>query len=213
MTVCDRANFLAETLTQVHRSGQDNVFCAESCQLKHILRNSDLYHNRMTTIFLAKLFPLYWFYLMHSTHVITRVLVKEASSKLPPTLNPSYTRRTWWKFLKVVFTIRNTNLSNTNSLFHVLQHNQNCLKVKNRMKIHLFRSTLPSFLPASTVSSVMLTKHFPSDRCSFFIIRRRTLLQGRWAIFVSHTVRISRLYEQHLPLSVRYFLITKRAPI
>lgn len=100
MTVCDRANFLAETLTQVHRSGQDNVFCAESCQLKHILRNSDLYHNRMTTIFLAKLFPLYWVHLMYSTHVITRVLVKETSSKLPPTLNPSYTRRTWWKFWK-----------------------------------------------------------------------------------------------------------------
>lgn len=70
-----------------------------------------------------------------------------------------------------------------------------------------------AFSPASPVSSVMLTKHFPSDRCSFFIIRRRTLLQGCWAIFVSHTVRISRLYEQHLPLSVRYFLITKKAPI
>lgn len=132
MTVCDRANFLAETLTQVHRSGQDNVFCAESCQLKHILRNFDLYHNRMTTIFLAKLFPLYWVHLMHSTHVITRVLVKEVSSKLPPTLNPSYTRRTMMKILKVVFTIRNINLSNTNSLFHVLQHNQNCLKVKKQ---------------------------------------------------------------------------------
>lgn len=54
MTVCDRANFLAETLTQVHRSGQDNVFCAESCQLKHILRNFDLYHNRVTTNFFGK---------------------------------------------------------------------------------------------------------------------------------------------------------------
>ena len=84
MTVCDRANFLAETLTQVHRSGQDNVFCAESCQLKHILRNFDLYHNRVTTIFLAKLFPLYWVHLMHSTHVITRVLVKEAHQNYLP---------------------------------------------------------------------------------------------------------------------------------
>ena len=126
---------------------------------------------------------------------------------------PELYKEDMMKILKVVFTIRNTILSNTNSLFHVLQHNQNCLKVKNRMKIHLLRSTLPSFLPASPVSSVMLTKHFPSDRCSFFIIRRRTLLQGRWAIFVSHTVRISRLYVQHLPLSVRYFLITKKAPI
>ena len=36
------------------------------------------------------------------------------------------------KILKVVFTIRNINLSNTNSLFHVLQHNQNCLKVKKQ---------------------------------------------------------------------------------
>lgn len=128
-------------------------------------------------------------------------------------VEPELYKEDMMKILKVVFTIRNTNLSNTNSLFHVLQHNQNCLKVKNRMKIHLLRSTLPSFLPASPVSSVMLTKHFPSDRCSFFIIRRRTLLQGRWAIFVSHTVRISRLYVQHLPLSVRYFLITKKAPI
>ena len=65
------------------------------------------------------------------------------------------------KILKVVFIIRNTNLSNTNSLFHVLQHNQNCLKVKNRMKIHLLRSTLPSFLPASPVSSVIIDKTLP----------------------------------------------------
>lgn len=133
MTVCDRANFLAETLTQVHRSGQDNVFCAESCQLKHILRNFDLYHNRMTTIFLAKLFPLYWVHLMHSTHVITRVLVKTTIIiKTTSHVEPELYKEDMMKILKVVFTIRNTNLSNTNSLFHVLQHNQNCLKVKKQ---------------------------------------------------------------------------------
>lgn len=131
MTVCDRANFLAETLTQVHRSGQDNVFCAESCQLKHILRNFDLYHNRMTTIFLAKLFPLYWVHLMHSTHVITRVLVR-GIIKTTSHVEPELYKEDMMKILKVVFTIRNTNLSNTNSLFHVLQHNQNCSKVKKQ---------------------------------------------------------------------------------
>ena len=213
MTVCDRANFLAETLTQVHRSGQDNVFCAESCQLKHILRNFDLYHNRVTTIFLAKLFPLYWVHLMHSTHVITRVLVKEAHQNYLP----RWTR-----------VIQGGHDENFESGLHNQKHKFEQYKFsisrftaqsklfegkKTEWKFICYVVFFLPFSPSSAVSSVMLTKHFPSDRCSFFIIRRRTLLQGRWAIFVSHTVRISRLYEQHLPLSVRYFLITKKAPI
>ena len=76
-------------------------------------------------------------------------------------VEPELYKEDMMKILKVVFTIRNINLSNTNSLFHVLQHNQNCLKVKNRMKIHLLRSTLPSFLPASPVSSVIVDKTLP----------------------------------------------------
>lgn len=132
MTVCDRANFLAETLTQVHRSGQDNVFCAESCQLKHILRNFDLYHNRVTTNFFGKavstvLGSLNALDTRYHTRSGQRGIIKTTSH-----VEPELYKEDMMKILKVVFTIRNTNLSNTNSLFHVLQHNKNWLKVKKQ---------------------------------------------------------------------------------
>ena len=214
MTVCDRANFLAETLTQVHRSGQDNVFCAESCQLKHILRNFDLYHNRVTTNFFGKavstvLGSLNALDTRYHTRSGQRGIIKTTSHVEPELYKEdddenfeSGLHNQKHKFEQYKFSI--SRFTAQSKLFE---------GKKKEWKFICYVVLFLAFSPASPVSSVMLTKHFPSDRCSFFIIRRRTLLQGRWAIFVSHTVRISRLYEQHLPLSVRYFLITKKAPI